>query len=626
MVREVYYVDKQTGTFADVCAAYGLAVILDGVLERALGTQADRAVRIADMGSTYAIALTPPLQEEWVEQCSFFAPIPFICTEKTKLKMSKGIFNTDYSAEKARNDEYRQLRKTLRETMQSDSSIESEAQAALNAAKPHPDWPVWAKINQMSAINAYNDAVTNWFANQGQFSQLLKLLLMIHSKTPNAMKESEAEWTARLRKNGKKDKTKQKTSPKKGDRIFTGKTNLTLLQVWNPSAGKGQSTPKANRLVMDNVNGFWLCEYLKMVGFYYCAVPRSVLAGQSGGKPPKDRKTLALSPVSITLSAHRAIFERFRETLSSNSAVKLDILAALHYTDCFLKYCEAAQSNDLAVQLWGNAPENFVAGFHSAFYKDLGNSLAVMNLSFINLPHWMKVSDADGVRGYTAVVAEHINIIRNLKQSANPASEGGEELSLLSRYRDFLSANDVVALLDFTADYAGYLMSALERKKFWVKPLRQSNLEVLLMSSEPKLKPIVENQGFQNVARAIRQSTVTLQYLAKSGQRLYDVRYGLGQELKRRANYQQEFIVALGDFLQSFNAENARVAEVSPEQHWRRSVRENDIAEVVRLVDEHGAPVIAHLLLAFGYASATKDEGAPATNDVTQSISEGDVK
>ena len=89
------------------------------------------------------------------------------------------------------------------------------------------------------------------------------------------------------------------------------------------------------------------------------------------------------------------------------------------------------------------------------------------------------------------------------------------------------------------------------------------------MRNEKKLTPIIESEGFQNIARAIRQSTVTLQYMAKSGNPPYDIRYGLGQELRRKANYPDEFIQELGDFLHSFNAENARVAEVSLERDRR---------------------------------------------------------
>ena len=588
MYQQTYFVDKQTGTFADVCSAYGLATILDELLRRALGEHGSRTVRILDRGTIYAIELTPALQAEWVENSSFFAPIPFIKRPKDSGTMPDSIYNIDYDAQKARYDAYNELRKTLGDTLKKNAD-DSEALAALKENEPHPDYRIWQKINTMSGISAYNAAVTNWYENRDNLAELLKLLLALHAKTPNPVAACEQEW-----KKLKKEKN------------FIGKDRLNMLQVFNPSTGKGQNTPKASNLSMKNIDNLWICEYLKMVGFYHCAVPRFVLVKQ--GQPPKDRKTFALAPINMTLAAHNDIFKNFRDTVSSNYAIKSDIFAALNYTDCFLQYCEAAQELD---DLWGDGPQNLVAGLYTAFYKDLGNSSAIMNLSFINLPRWMNVKNTNDVLGYCEMIKEHLDIVGSLEE------ERSEGYQLLQHYRDFLSAHDFTAFFEFTAKYPNYLLNALANGHFWVKPLSATNLRRLLMSSEKELTPIIEGAGFQNIARAIRQSTVTLQYMAKSGRPPYDIRYGLGQELRRRANYSDEFIQALGDFLYSFNAENARVAEVSPDRHWRKSVREDDITQIVQLIDEHGAQTVCHLLLAFGYASTSRDD--TPTNDTTTS-------
>lgn len=592
MYQQVYYIDKQTGTMADVCAAYGLAVILDSILERTVGAHIPRVVRLLDKGTAFVIELSHPLTQESIEKCPFFEPIPFIATKKNVSKKPYQIYAIDYDFEKQRNDEYRELQKTMSKTAQADSR--SEIHSELRTRKPDSRWPVWAIINQMSACEAYNEAVLNWFANRTKFKELLQLILTMYEATPNRTQEAERHWKAKC-----KDGT-----------FSSNQSKLSLLQVWNPSSGKGQNSQKANRLAMSNIDSFWLCEYLKMVGFYHCAVPRFVLGSQSGGRAPKDRKTFALAPINIKLSAHRDIFNRFSTTLRSNSSIKLDILAALEYTDCFLQYNELEAEQDLAVELFGSAPENFVAGLHSVFYKDLGNAKAVMNISFVHLPHWMIVRDKTDVDAYRKIMQEHIAIVRGIRQESDDlASEGGDEHMLLTHYRNFLSAHDVFAFLEFTAAYGPYLMAAIEQGEHWVRPLNQSNLEVLFMNSEPRLMPIIENEGFKEIARAIRQSTVTLQYMAKPGgdKPPYDIRYGLGQELRRKANYSDEFIAALGDFLHSFNAENARIAETAPKRHWRKSVRDDAISEVIRLIDQYGAPLVAHLLLAFGYASASKE-------------------
>ena len=121
------------------------------------------------------------------------------------------------------------------------------------------------------------------------------------------------------------------------------------------------------------------------------------------------------------------------------------------------------------------------------------------------------------------------------------------------------------------------------------------------MGSEPKLKSILDTPGFKNIAYAIRQSTVVAQWRKQQRDRRYDVRYGLGQQLARKAHYPQEFIAELSEFLQSYNAENAQVME-NRAGPYRRSILMSDIDDIVALVDEHGSRVVCNLLVAYGYA------------------------
>ena len=609
MYQQTYFVDKQTGTFADVCSAFGLATVLDACLRRALGEHGSCTVRILDKGTTYVIELTPALREEWVEGLRFFAPIPFIKTPKNSGTMPEGIRAIDYEAQKARYDRHNELRKALSGTIKKGDD-DSEALAVLKESEPDPDYRIWQKINMMAGIDAYNAAVTNWHENRAHFAELLKLLLTLHAKTPNPVSTCERAW---------KELKKMET--------LSGKDRLNMLQVFNPSTGKGQNATKPSKLAMGNVSNFWLCEYLKMIGFYDCALPRFVSVKQ--GVPPKDRKTFALTPINMTLAAHNGIFRNFRDTVRSNYAVKSDIFAALNYTDCFLQHCEAAQDFE---DLWGEGPHNFVAGMHTVFYKNLGQSLAVMNLSFINLPRWMNVQDTDDVEIYREMIAEHLQIVGSLDE------EQSEGYQLLQHYRDFLSGHDFTAFFDFTAKYPNYLLNSLAQAHFWVKPLSATNLRRLLMSNESnekKLTPIIESEGFQNIARAIRQSTVSLQYQTISAKKQkkpkppYDVRYGLGEQLRRKANYPHEFIQELSDFLHAFNAENVRAAEnadaVELSEHYRRkSVREDDITEIVQLIDSYGPQTVCRLLVAFGYALTSRDE-APA-DDVTSHTQQGEGK
>ena len=50
--------------------------------------------------------------------------------------------------------------------------------------------------------------------------------------------------------------------------------------------------------------------------------------------------------------------------------------------------------------------------------------------------------------------------------------------------------------------------------------------------------------------------------------------------------------------------------------------RVDDVTEIVQLIDEHGPQTVCHLLLAFGYASASHDD-APS-DDVSSHTQQGD--
>ena len=113
------------------------------------------------------------------------------------------------------------------------------------------------------------------------------------------------------------------------------------------------------------------------------------------------------------------------------------------------------------------------------------------------------------------------------------------------------------------------------------------------MKSNEPLAPILETPGFRNIAEAIRRSTIVPQYRGR-GESEYDIRYGLGQDLKRNASYNDEFIAALSEFMQRYNAENARVYEKTGRQ-YRKNILTTDVEDVVRLVDRHGATTVGNL-------------------------------
>jgi len=54
MYQATYYVDKVTGTFSDVLLTYGVASLLDRIVDANIGAT---TVRVRDVGSVYVVAL-----------------------------------------------------------------------------------------------------------------------------------------------------------------------------------------------------------------------------------------------------------------------------------------------------------------------------------------------------------------------------------------------------------------------------------------------------------------------------------------------------------------------------------------------------------------------------------------
>ena len=248
-----------------------------------------------------------------------------------------------------------------------------------------------------------------------------------------------------------------------------------------------------------------------------------------------------------------------------------------------------------------------------------------MNIATIGLPTWLPLPEnLKQAEIAEVLLTEHTQLIRQLRNSKG--EEGSEEYELLQDYRDFLSGNDLDAFWKFTTAYSSYLISAREKNRY-VQLFTTQGLEYLFMNNQHdgvKLAPILAKDGFKHIADAIRQSTITAQYRrTQKGDRMYETRYGLGQDLKRHAHRPIEFMDALGLFLQQYEEETAREEEKLSarlgkaltskdrrDHHLRSTLYENDLNDIVELIDTYGSSLICSMLIAYGYARRSTDEEA----------------
>jgi hypothetical protein len=549
-----FYVDKGLNPFSDLLVTFGLAEIISNVLFAPTDNQF--RLKIQDKGTYYELQCSPSIDAATLEQR--IMPQKPIRTLKTNLP--EGVAAYDYEAEKAVVNTYFAARRQN-----------------VDAEKPRSYWEVLKAINFKSiTLPGYNALMLDWAKVAGN-ADGLRIVFDLFSSTPNDLETAIEKW-------------------KRLDKLqgWGIDAKSTAQQLYNPDSGKGQNKAKADGLKIDNIKNFWLLEWLKAVGFYNAALTRLV----RGAK--KDRKTFVIAPRELTYQEHHAVMRKFVETMQfGETATRFDILAVIRYTSALLERLREPESQLTRNFKLGSLKKRLISGFYSVFYKDMGGAIATMNMAFIALPGWVIVNSREDVNLYHELLQEFGKFVRQFDETHSDA------FALLQHLRDFVSADDLRAFFHFTTAFPAYLMGMRERNKP-AKQLTTEFIERLMMSSDKPLSPILTTQGFQNIAYAIRQSTVIAQYRKKQGDRKYDVRYGLGQELARKARYPHEFIAALSDFLHKYNAENAQVMATRPKP-YRDSIRMTDIEDIVRLVDEYGSETIANLLIAYGYARTPRD-------------------
>lgn len=611
MFQAAYFVDKSSNTLADNLAAFGLAFVLNA-LANPPGEPLRSRIRLEDRGYAFAVVCDPPLHSEWVAEQRFFVGAPFLITwDKTSAqKVVKGTSLTlpevmgygsdvavDYEAEKQKNQAYFEW---LRGLSAEDKRRAVQGELQDGPAAPRLDWDVFRAINP-AALQAYNSLMAAWWQGRAAFPDLLQALLQLTATTPNDVDGAEALWVKSCKAHGLE---KPKTA--------------TASQLFNPAQGKGTNYPKAEWRAPGNLKGFWLLEWLKAVGLFHGGFTR-VVANPSDPRNAKDRKTYVLCPLNLDWGAHLEVLKHFRPAmLGSATAIKLDILASLRYTAAFLKHYEEAREADL----FGYRPGDLVSGMQMAFYKSLGQSPAVLNIAMLNLPRWVAPHGPEELGEFQTALDEHLSIIRGLDETR------GEQFALLAYYRDFVSGDDFAPFFEFTSAYSGYVMQQYDRRKP-VRLFTTTTLEVLFMNSEDRrFSEIVQNDGFKAIAYAIRHSTVVPQARkgGKGPKPVVDIRYGLGQQLMRKAAYPADFLAEVAEFIYLYNAENAQLREKGREP-FRKNVTTADIEALTALVDDFDSKVVCQMLVAYGYAREpyeAKEEGAPV-DDLADAPADADT-
>jgi hypothetical protein len=579
VVTDRFLVLKKTGALADATAAVGLAVLLEALT--------GESPMVGDEGPYYAVTLDKPVDLGALSYHRLKANPGYPYVQRSANDdppLHSEVI--DYQVEKSKLEAARQARKSRKAGVR----IESESEAGAAADEVRPDWFLFQQLNVLQAYGSYtalHEAVRE--ADPEELGEALKAKLeaMVKGRDPASVETSFS----------------IKVSP---------------VQGFNPLVGKGVNRLKpdgAPVLSLRRQYADWFEEWLRYAG--------TVIVGNAS-PVGDDTKFVALAPGRMRLDhLRRQVRSEFLAAAGRVwTSSLLDVCCALRVARRLIEGSGLAEG-DKEWELLGATPRDLISGIYTAYFKSLGTGRAVSNLSFIGLPGWFPVTDAESARDWLSILDEHLGIVSYLREDRT------EEYTLISLYRDFLSANDLRCFIAFAAAYAPYVMSRREDKRP-VRQLTTSNLGKVVKNMEKRYSSIVENEGFRNIARAIRRATVTEQFhKAQRRTQVYEIHYGLFHELRRSAAFPEKLCQAVADFVASYNAENARLAErlAKPGRELPRrrdQVTTRDLEEFTRLVDEFGSETVGYLLVAYGSAREPR-EAEPSEAEVGSEPAEAEA-
>lgn len=560
-----FKIPKETGTYADTLEAYGVAHLVKAIFD---SQATSNEITINDNGVYYEVSLKKPITQEIIDKLKYFQVIKFIqkdAATKPPKHIGQDFYNYPLQRD-LRKEKRIEIEKALKDFKGEDYTrqrklIEDKYQSE-NVAQPLiQEYDVVSQLASSNNYTAFSKLYNNYEFNQDEFKYLI-------SKTLNYYSTIESQDTV------------QSTKPKK----VKINEQSTMLQLLNPNQGKGLNKAKASGLSTTNIPGNWIKETMKVSGaLNFGMICQSVKVGSG-----YDLKVFVPVFNEMTLKDKVEILKEFKRSIKSVSPVKLDIINTLKIIEIFLKKYDKKGRRKLKLHL---------LGLHSVYQKDLGQNKAVVNIGFLETPEFIDLKDKK----------DWIEIIEDQKKLINGIQEQGDAMIGLLAYRNFLNGSNINEYFKFNYWYAAYLMHELSNKKqTYVTPNKIQTLNKIFMLMDLSFKKIIENEGFQSVATAIRKSTVTLQYTPKT-ERKFDVQYGLAQKLQNKSKSKEDLIAFVSEFIAKYNSDTARQHEKTG-NYFRANVKDKELLQFFELADSVSPRVLGAMLAAYGFALNKKDK------------------
>ena len=569
----MFTISKSTGTHGDVFAAVGLADLLAHIPSAG-------DVRIVETDAGFEVTPSTQLDSSAFGTVPHVPGYPFLRTsEKVKAPRS-AVDVVDYKAEKAKADRRKQAAE--KERANKSKTLDAETQELLQQEALRSDWRLLQVLNALQGdetTNKVHAAIVSRSGNIFHKEVAASLEALVQGK------DSGLDW------------------------------EVSTVQLFTPTSAKGYSRLKPDSTGRnDKTKEQWadpFIEWLKYRGYFRVACP--YFQGQKG----EHVRLLSPVPNDIGVRALESVAQGLRSSSVYGGPPKLDILAVLSLAKLLIIHSEEYHERGAEVfpglSLRGRNPRELISAVTTTQYQSLGNAKAVSAMSVIAVPGWFPIRTNEDATFWLSILDEHQRVVRGLQDGYS------DEIGLLLGYRRFLEHRGepaLCALVEFMGRYGALIMRAnglkQENRTRWMTRFTGEYLKRMVSEMNTTLSDIVNDSGFDAVARAVRQATVTAQNKRARGEDVWrEIRYDLLHDIHRTRQVPgNAFLECIGEFISRYNYENARRREITKNPKAApANVSDEELKSFLGLVSQHGASVVGALLAAYGTCKE-KWEGA----------------
>ncbi len=601
------FVDKDTDLMRSTFIAAGLAELLYYIPPTNSGQQ----VTIKDMGSCYIISSTLSFDAltQYVEQRGLPSLLPAITKSLTasEKKLVEGgqpvedillkYIPHGYTGKIVKYVDHKAAFDIWRKYRPAKGAVHEEG--APNP--PDADFPVWAHLcsyfGKGSAMRAgYPTVLHNWHAHVADHKAAVHLWQLIYNcygVFPNEVDHAQAVWNEHF--------LNELQYPD-----YPLATTISTLAIVSPSTSKGISAASGyNLLTEDTPNTFWLEMYFAFVGFLQIAMPFTL-----------DRDVLTFYPLpdDIQRQPLRDLIEAWRDSANVRSLyrhsnnmprAKLDVLGQITFYQSMVEYFISGYNDGT---LLPGMSLNNVSGLVGYYYKDISTQIPFDETVF-SVPPWLhQQPDIDLLETAEGVLKAHYELLDAIRGRPPKYQMTADEMLLINLYRRYLTRGNADDWIDFAIACGQYRfrnMTEMGRLPTLTIELFEESFPMQSNSSDRvDYRPILNDNGFKQIAEAISYCTSYSRYMRdvrKDRTFPFRPRHGLGDDLLRNAHNPELFLEELSLFVHDYRRESISVQAQT--RQTRTEITPDDLNSVVELVAIYGSRIVAHLLVASGYAA-----------------------